>query len=76
MVTLYLLQDEYSIYRYVYLRRGGRKPAAAGRVSLFLASVAAQDTWSAACEPAVPRLRGGVRNGDRGSREASWAALG
>ena len=60
----------------VYLRRGGRKPAAARRVSLFLAGVAAQDTWPAACEPAVPRMRGGVCNGDGGSREASRAALG
>ena len=36
-------------------------PAAARRVSLvslFLAGVAAQDTWSAACEAAVPRMRG------------------
>ena len=46
------------IYIYIYLRRGGRKPAAARRVSLFLAGVAAQDTWSAACEAAVPRMRG------------------
>ena len=45
-------------YIYIYLTIGGRKPAAARRVSLFLAGVAAQDTWSAACEPAVPRMQG------------------
>ena len=46
------------MYVYTYLRRGGRKPAAAKRVSLFLAGVMAQDTWSAACKAAVPWMRG------------------
>ena len=49
------------VYTYIYIcepEKGGRKPAAARRVSLFLAGVAAQDTWSAACEAAVPRMRG------------------
>ena len=49
----------YILYIYIYIpEKGGRKPAAARRVSLFLAGVAAQDTWSAACEAAVPRMRG------------------
>ena len=56
--------------------KGGRKPAAARRVSLFLAGNAAQNTRSAACESAVPRMRGGVCNGDGGSRETSRAAFG
>ena len=48
--------------------KGGPKPAAARRVSLFRAGAATQDTCSAACESAVPRVRGGVCTGDGGSR--------
>ena len=40
----------YIILQKIYLRRGGRKPAAARRESLFLAGVAAQVTWLAASE--------------------------
>ena len=40
----------------IYLRRGGRKPAAARRVSLFPAGVAAQDTWSAPKKEIISKL--------------------
>ena len=49
--------------------KGGRKPAAARRVSLFLAGVAPQDTWSAACESAVARMRGGYVMGMEGAEK-------
>ena len=49
-------------------QKGGQQPESAG--------VAAQDTWPAACESAVPRMQGGIRNGHGGSREASRAAVG
>ena len=72
-----LPMELYIYILYIYIpEKGGRKPAAARRVSLFLAGVAAEDTWSEACGSVVPRMRGGVCNGDGGNKEASRAALG
>ena len=64
-------------YIYIYIpEKGGTKASSRQTSVSFLAGVAAQNTWSAACESAVLRMRGGVCNGDGGSREASRAALG
>ena len=67
----------YILKKYIYIPvKGDERQQPPDECLSFLAGVAAQDTWSAACEAAVPRMRGDVCNGDGGSREASRAALG
>ena len=63
------------IYIYIYIPEKWGTKASSRQTS---ARVAAQVTWSTACESAVPRMRGWVcnDNGDGGSREASRAASG